>query len=150
MLFAEDIGPAGTERDVYFADSGYLNVTSTGNAKERMPYIAHSPSDKKLGLNRTNCKTLETLTGSPRPSKWRGWFTIVIIRTKAPDRFTGTMIETDAIRIAPTRPNRPPPDGAAPRRTTAPQTSRPNAPDDGEAAEIARIEREHAAKAGRK
>ena len=105
LLFAEDIGPKGTTVNVEIADSGVVTVKTRGGS-EAMPWVSfkNSKSKKKLGLNRTNCKTLETLCGTPDYARWRGWVTLVVIRTRAPDRDSGQMIETDAIRIAPERP----------------------------------------------
>jgi hypothetical protein len=62
MLYAEDLGPQGTKLDVQIDESGTIEVTGA-DGKKRMPYIAKRGA-KKLGLNATNCKTLETITGS--------------------------------------------------------------------------------------
>lgn len=103
MLFAEDIGPKGSSVAVEIVESGVGSV-KTRSGSEAMPWVGFKGKKKKLGLNRTNCKTLETLCGTPDYMKWRGWVTLIVIRTRAPDRDSGKMIETDAIRIAPQRP----------------------------------------------
>ena len=78
LLFAEDLGPPGTTIDVWIDESGRLKVTDLDGETE-MPYIAKRGA-KKLGLNRGNCKTLETITGTDNVMAWRGWFTLVVIR----------------------------------------------------------------------
>jgi len=103
MLFAEDIGPKGSSVAVEIVESGVGSV-KTRSGSEAMPWVGFKGKKKKLGLNRTNCKTLETLCGTPDYMKWRGWVTLVVIRTRAPDRDSGEMIETDAIRIGTQRP----------------------------------------------
>lgn len=103
MLFAEDIGPKGSHVAVEIVESGVGSV-KTRSGSEAMPWVGFKGKKKRLGLNRTNCKTLETLCGTPDYMKWRGWVTLIVIRTRAPDRDSGEMIETDAIRIAPQRP----------------------------------------------
>jgi len=103
MLFAEDIGPKGTTVNAEIVDSGVITVKTRGGS-EAMPWVGFRGKKKKLGLNRTNCKTLETLCGTPDYAKWRGWVTLIVIRTRAPDRDSGQMIETDAIRVASERP----------------------------------------------
>lgn len=149
MLFAEDLGPKGTHIAVEIVDSGIIAVKTQGGSNE-MPWIAFRGKKKKLGLNKTNSKTLETICGTPDYELWRGWITLVVIRTKAPDRDSGTMVETDAIRIAPQRPvadrtverarNEKP--GTAPR--PAQTSTAPPITDDerDERAEIERLERE--------
>lgn len=103
MLFAEDIGPKGSSVAVEIVDSG-VGAVKTRSGSEAMPWVGFKGKKKRLGLNRTNCKTLETLCGTPDYMKWRGMVTLVVIRTRAPDRDSGEMIETDAIRIANQRP----------------------------------------------
>lgn len=102
MLYAEDLGPQGTKIDVQIDESGTVVVTGA-DGKKAMPYIAKRGA-KKLGLNATNCKTLETITGSADWKDWLGWFTFVVIRTSYRDMKSGQQLETDAIRIAPQRP----------------------------------------------
>lgn len=102
MLYAEDLGPQGTKINAEIDESGTVDVTGADGTK-RMPYIAKRGA-KKLGLNATNCKTLETITGSADWKDWIGWFTLVVIRTSYRDMKTGQQLETDAIRIAPQRP----------------------------------------------
>lgn len=103
FLFAEDIGPKGSTVAVEIVDSG-VGAVKTRSGSEPMPWVGFRGKKKKLGLNRTNCKTLETLCGTPDYMKWRGWVTLVVIRTRTPDRDSGEMIETDAIRLAGQRP----------------------------------------------
>lgn len=135
MLFAEDVGPVGTKVNVEIVDSGVLAVKSRSGS-ESMPWIGFRGKKKKLGLNRTNCKVLETLCGTPDWVKWRGAVTLVVIRTRAPDRDSGQMIETDAIRVAPERPS------GSPQRSERARGAADGAPDRDEQADIARRERQ--------
>lgn len=109
MLYAEDIGPRGTIVDFEIAQSGIIEIKSADGASDSMPWVGTRAGKKKLGLNRTNCKVLETITGTPDYRTWRGWITLLVIRTKYPDRASGKRLETDAIRIADTRPSSPNP-----------------------------------------
>lgn len=128
LLYAEDLGPAGTKRDANFNESGVLEVTGVdGKGKKRMPFIGVK-GRKRLGLNTTNCKTLETITGTADWERWRGWLTLVVIRIKYRDPKTGAQCETDAIRIAPQRPRPDPNDRPLPMPDPEPA-------DDGEAAD---------------
>lgn len=133
LLFAEDIGPRGTTLDVEIMDSGAITVTGDDGDKP-MPWIGTGKrGGKKLGLNVTNSKTMETLTGTADYMTWRGWITLVVIRTTYPDRKTGKKLETDAIRISDQRP----------RRAASKSASTSSAPISAEEqAEIERIERE--------
>ncbi len=104
LLYAEDIGPCGTKRDVNFDETGIVEVSGVdGKTKKPMPFIAIK-GRKRLGLNSTNCKTLETITGSPDWERWSGWLTLVVVRVKYRDPKSKAECETDAIRIAPSRP----------------------------------------------
>lgn len=111
MLYAEMVGPVGTKRVVRTADSGTITLAdpagSGGEAQAtEMPWVSFEHSPLKLGLNRTNCKVLETITGSSQIERWKGvWITITVIRTKYPDKQTKQRLETDAIRIAPSPPS---------------------------------------------
>jgi hypothetical protein len=136
MLYADDLGPTGTKLDVYFNETGTVKVTGQDGVKE-MPYIARK-GQKKLGLNATNCKTLETLTGSPDWKDWTGWFTLVVVRVSYKDMQTKQRTETDAIRISPSRPERKEPTGPQSRGSRTEGA----APTPDEQAEIARAERE--------
>lgn len=105
LLFAEDIGPPGSTVDVEIVDSGLTKVTSIDKPQgEELPWIGFRGKQKRLGLSRTNCKTIERLTGTPIVERWRGWITLVVVRTTITDRETKQRVETDAIRIAPRRP----------------------------------------------
>jgi hypothetical protein len=104
LLYAEDLGPSGTRRDANFDESGIVEVSGVdGKSKKPMPFIGIK-GRKRLGLNSTNCKTLETITGSADWERWSGWFTLVVIRVRYRDPKSGAQCETDAIRIAPARP----------------------------------------------
>ena len=141
MLFAEDIGPKGSSVAVEIVESG-VGAVKTRSGSEAMPWVGFKGKKKKLGLNRTNCKTLETLCGTPDYMKWRGWVTLVVIRTRAPDRDSGEMIETDAIRIANQRPVA---DKAVREQRERTRGTAPDgAPTPDEQAEIARRDREGA------
>jgi hypothetical protein len=110
MLFAEDLGPVGTKVDAEVIESGVFAVKSEDGSKD-MPWLAFNggdgkPRKKKLGLNVTNCKVMETLTGTSDYQDWRGWVTLVVVKTKFYDTKLKAMAETDAIRIANARPQR--------------------------------------------
>lgn len=138
LLYAEDLGPAGTAVDAWINETGTITVEGA-DGKKLMPYIAKR-GRKKLGLNATNCKTLETITGSADRVHWVGWFTLVVVRTSYQDMKTKARLTTDAIRIAPERPKHPPPAGEQlPTDRGAPAPPSISAE---EQAEIDRIERE--------
>lgn len=103
LLFAEDLGPPGTKRHVEVVDSGVITVESV-ESKDQMPWIGFKGKNKRLALNSTNCKTMQTLTGTPIIERWRGPITLVVIRTRYYDQHTKQTEETDAIRIAGQRP----------------------------------------------
>jgi hypothetical protein len=115
MVFAEDIGPVGSKMDIEIIMSGGIKVKGQDGKEDEMPYLQpakHVLGGKQLGLNVTNCQTMETITGTADYMLWRGWITLVVIRTDKPTK-TGR-VETDAIRIAPRRPNRDPSAGISP------------------------------------
>lgn len=97
LLFAEDLGPPGTKVDVEIVDSGIEKVKNEDGLTE-MPVVMFAGAKKRLALNRTNCKTIEKLCGTPDINAWRGPITLVVVRTKVGPE------EMDAIRIAPNRP----------------------------------------------
>jgi len=104
LLFAEDLGGYGAKpRDVEIIDSGVIKVKGQDGDKD-MPWLAFAGAKKKLGLNVGCCKTMQTLSGSGVVSDWRGWITLIVVRTTYSDPKTKERIETDAIRIAPKRP----------------------------------------------
>ncbi len=143
VLFAEDIGPPGTTRDFEIVESGKVKVTDQDGDHE-MPWIGTGRAGaKKFGLNPTNCKTMETLTGTSDYRRWRGWITIIVIRTKYPDRKTKKMLETDALRIADVRPRRGASDVSPEASASSPTQDEPTAgAPEMSAAERAGIERE--------
>src|SRR5689334_5351328 len=71
-LFAEDIGELGTRIDVEIVDSDIGEVRGR-RGKEKLPWLAFRGAKKKLGLNRGNSKTMETITGTDIVGQWRGW-----------------------------------------------------------------------------
>lgn len=99
LLFSEDIGPVGTKIDVEIVDSGIEKVKNEDGLTE-MPCVSFAGARKRLALNRTNCKTLEKLCGTPDINGWRGPITLVVVQVKVGPE------ETEAIRIAPRRPER--------------------------------------------
>lgn len=105
-LFAEDIGKSGTQIDVEIVDSGIGEVQDE-DGKKKMPWVSFKGARKKLGLGRTGCKTLESITGTPIVQRWRGWITLVVIKTTYTDRKTKQRLTTDAVRVAPDRPRNP-------------------------------------------
>lgn len=126
LLFAEDLGGFGAKPlDVEISDSGIFAVKGQDGSKD-MPWLAFRGADgkeraKKLGLNVGNCKTMQTLTGSGIVQDWRGWITLLVVRTTYSDSKTKERIETDAIRIAPKRPQ-------SSRRQEPPSSPSANAP----------------------
>lgn len=103
LLFAEDL-EGRTSIDVEIVDSGVTSVADS-DSKNDMPWIAFRGAKKKLALNATNCKTLQTLCGTGVIEKWRGPITLIVVKTTFKDRKTKAITETDAIRIAPKRPS---------------------------------------------
>jgi len=69
--------------------------------KETLPVAQLEGDYKPLILNRTNCKTLEKLSGSPDIEDWSG---LTVTLTVEKVRFGSEMV--DGIRIAPVLPNR--------------------------------------------
>ncbi len=126
LLFAEDLGPIGTKLDIEVIDSGVVSVSGADNKSKSMPWLAFAgkdgrPKQKRLALNVTNCKAMQSITSSPVVEKWRGWITLVVVSTTYTDTQTGTRQTTDAIRIAPTRP-------PAPRSSSPPRDERSQQP----------------------
>lgn len=122
MLFAEDLGPPGTKVEVEIVDSGVLMVKGE-DGDTRLPWLSFRGKTKKLGLNRGNSKVLESIAGTDIIEQWRGWITLVVIRTTYTDKQTKTRLTTNAIRIAPSRPRSKESQPAAPSDATdeAPQ-----------------------------
>lgn len=104
LLFSEDLGPLGTKVDVEVVDSGVFMLKGADNTTEAMPWIAFRGKTKKLGLNRGNCKAMESMAGTRIIEHWRGWITLVVVRTTYTDKQTKQRLTTDAIRVAPERP----------------------------------------------
>lgn len=104
LVYAEDIGPPGSARDVEIVDSGVVTVKSADGAGKPMPWIGFAKTNKKLALNVTNCKTLQAICGSGVVGKWRGWVTLVVVETTFFDQKLKRNATADAVRIAPTRP----------------------------------------------
>jgi len=128
LLYAEDLG-GRREVDVEIVDSGVFEVRNRAGGKESskpMPWLAFRGKQKRLGLNSTNCKAMERLTGTGIVQRWRGWITLVVVRTRYRDQMTGNEEETDAIRISPTRPRAPQP-GRDTKPDNLPQGSTHNA-----------------------
>lgn len=134
LLYAEMLGERGTKRVVRTASSGEVvlqDATEHADA-EAMPFVVFDNSPLKLGLNRTNCKALETITGSGHYEDWgKGvWVVLTVIRTKYPDKQTKQRLETDAIRIAPAPPSADEIKAELQRRETSskPQGPKPQGP----------------------
>lgn len=129
MLFAEDLGGYGCKPvDVEIIDSGVAKVKSKKGPVE-MPWIQfrgkNGPS-KKLGLNRGMSKVMTTLAGTDQIEDWRGWVTLVVVKTTYTDEDTKERLETDAIRISTKRPPPRQPAAAKPPATeTAPADTKP-------------------------
>lgn len=155
FLFAEDIGAPGTTLVVQIDKViPKAKMRAAGSNTGEMPACTFvgSKSGKKLGLNRTNCKVLETMSGSSDSERWAGlWIVLTVVRTSYPDQATRTKMETDAIRIAPSPPTLKQIDEATARRAGSGRQPRAAAPTTAsigggmspdEIAEIERIERE--------
>jgi hypothetical protein len=114
LLFAEDLGGLGSKPvDVEIADSGVMLVKGADESRN-MPWLAFrggdgKPRPKRLALNVTNCKTMQALTGTGEIERWRGWITLIVVTTRFFDQKAKEMTSTEAIRIAPTRPQPPKP-----------------------------------------
>ena len=132
MLFFEDLG-GKTRVDVEIVESGTILVQNK-RGKEPMPWIAFrgkQGTSKKLGLNKTNCKVMTKLFGTRIIERWRGWITLLVIETRVKDEDTGEWVTTDAIRIAPKRPDPPAAKGqqtSSPAATPAPTAEPPTKP----------------------
>ncbi|MDQ3295106.1 MAG: hypothetical protein M3619_00790 [Myxococcota bacterium] len=110
LLFAEDLGGMGAKVDVEIIDSGVALVKGADDSKD-MPWIAFrgqdgKPKHKRLALNVTNCKTMQSISGVSAIEQWRGWITLIVVKTSYYDQKTKKMEETEAIRIASKRPQR--------------------------------------------
>lgn len=103
LLFAEDLGGLKSV-DVEIVGSGVTKAKTSDGKGKSMPYLEFRGKKKVLGLNATNCKAMEAITGTGIVETWRGWITLTVVRTKYKDIKTGRDEETDAIRIAPRRP----------------------------------------------
>ena len=104
-LFSEDLN-GRKSIDVEIVDSGVAKLKERSGKLKEMPWLAFRGAKKKLALGATMCKTLTTLTGTKIIEDWRGWITLVVVKTRYKDQDTGQMEETDAIRIAPRRPSK--------------------------------------------
>ncbi len=104
VLFAEDLGPVGTKVDVEVVESGVFSLSGADNKSKAMPWLAFRGKTKKLGLNVTNSKAMQSICGTPMVEQWRGWITLVVVRTTYTDAQTKERVTTDAIRIAAERP----------------------------------------------
>lgn len=146
FLFAEDIGPLGTSVVVQIDQAGTrAKLRAAGNNSGEMPWCTFVGKKKKFGLNRTNCKVLETLTGTDDPEKWPGtWMVLTVVRAGYPDKDTHARLETNAIRIAPAKPSPRDIDDAIARRNRSQpgKQSGPTQMTPDEIAEARRIERE--------
>ncbi len=78
FMYAEDIGEAGKTLDVEVIGAGPGTVNNPGGKKE-LTTLTFAGHRKKLGLNATNCKSMEALTGTSDFDGWRGWITLVVI-----------------------------------------------------------------------
>lgn len=103
LLFAEDLNGLKSV-DVEIVGSGVIKAKTSDGKGKAMPFLEFRGKKKVLGLNATNCKAMEAITGTGIVETWRGWITLTVVRTKYKDMKTGRDEETDAIRIAPRRP----------------------------------------------
>lgn len=80
-------------------------LQSKENPKGERRNVAHFRGKAKpLGLNVTNCETLESLSGSPDPQRWVGLTVKLVVDKNA--KYPGGK-RGPAIRIAPTKPTGP-------------------------------------------
>lgn len=108
LLFAEDLGGLGcAPRDLEVVDSGVAAVKDGDGKSKPMPWLAFKGAKKKLALNVTNCKTMESLCGTGVVAQWRGPVTLLVVETTFHDQKTKTMQTTAAIRISTRRPRMP-------------------------------------------
>lgn len=143
MLFAEDLGPVGSKVDVEVVDSGTIALKSE-EGTTTLPWLAFRDKKKRLGLNRGNCKSMESIAGTNIIERWRGWITLVVVRATYTDKMTKQRLTTDAIRVAPERPRGRSAPAGKPRG--APDDTSPEQIDLNEALEIQRREAEEAAR----
>lgn len=89
----------GEEKPVTIKCVGLEEVTNQEGGKESC-IVAHFTQDEKpLILNKTNCKTIEKLAGTPDIEKWPG--TGIILHVQRVKAF-GDLVE--AVRIRPVKP----------------------------------------------
>jgi hypothetical protein len=113
FLYAEDLGPPGTKLDVEVTAAKPAKVKNPGQSKDVIA-LSFKGKSKKLGIGAAGCKAMRKLTGTDDWEGWRGWITLVVIHTTYFDNSTQQEEETDAIRIAPTRPRAKVPSTGAP------------------------------------
>ena len=107
LMFAEDIGGLGASPvDLEIVDSGVMIVKGSEDSKP-MPWLAFAGEKKKLALNVTNCKAMQSLGGTGVVESWRGWVRLMVVSTTYRDQKTKDKVTPDAIRIAPSRPQPP-------------------------------------------
>ncbi len=97
MLFSEDLGPVGTKVDVEISEVTIEKVKNEDGISD-MPSLSFYGAKKRLGLNKTNCKTMKKLCDTDDPNQWNGWVTLVVVSEKIAGE------PTDVVRIAPKRP----------------------------------------------
>lgn len=89
----------GEEKAVTIANVGLEDVTSPDGASEKVIVAHFQQQEKPLILNKTNCKTIEKLAGTPDIEQWPGIGLILCVqRVKA----FGELVE--AVRIRPVKP----------------------------------------------
>ena len=150
LLFAEDLGGLGGKVDVEIVDSGVAMVKGSDDSKN-MPWIAFrgvdgKPKQKRLALNVTNSKTMQSIAATGVIEQWRGWITLVVVITTYFDQKTKQMEKTEAIRIAPKRPSRETSKPTEPAQKSEPAPDEKARPTDDEMREIAMKDREEAAR----
>jgi hypothetical protein len=119
LLYAEDLVAAGrTSIDLEIADAWVEDVVQMDGAKKTkkaLPMLAFVGAKKRLALNVTNCKAMQSLAGTGVVQEWRGWITVVVVQATYRDQQSGKMETTDALRIAPKRPTHAPSGGRTDR-----------------------------------
>ena len=89
----------GEEKALTIASVGLEEVTNPEGGKERLIVAHFQQPEKPLILNKTNCKAIEKLSGTPDVEKWPGTGIILCVQ-KVPA--FGELVE--AVRVRPVKP----------------------------------------------
>lgn len=99
-IYAEDL--SGRDVDVQIAKVTQGEMLGEKGRKSKKPLCYFAGKSKPLALNKTNCKTIERITGSADTDAWIGqWITLFPSTTQDPN---GNPV--DCVRVRPRAPNR--------------------------------------------